>query len=203
MPLVVGLTGGIGSGKSTVSKFFADLGITIIDTDVISRELTEVNGAAISKIRETFGDNSINSVGEVDRAKMRELIFSDKEARITLEKILHPLILNEVRVQVEQVNDNYLIVVVPLLFETDDYRNIIDRTLVVDCDERQQLSRTMKRSHLSEEKVKAIIGTQTTRQQRLQKADDIILNNGDIDSLKKQVLSLHQKYLSLSKDQFR
>lgn len=201
MPFVVGLTGGIGSGKSTASKFFADLGITIIDTDVISRKLTEANGIAISRIREIFGDSSINSVGEVDRAKMRELVFSDKEARITLEKILHPLILNEVRAQIEQVTDSYAIVVVPLLFETDDYRNIVDRTLVVDCDERQQLIRTMERNHLPEEKVKAIMAAQMTRQQRPQKADDIILNDDDIDSLKEQILSLHQKYLNLCKNE--
>jgi len=197
MPFVVGLTGGIGSGKSTASKFFADLGITIIDTDVISKKLTEANGIAISRIREAFGDSSISSVGEVDRVKMRELVFSDKEARITLEKILHPLILNEVRAQIEQVTDSYAIVVVPLLFETDDYHNIVDRTLVVDCDERQQLIRTMERNHLPEEKVKAIMAAQMTRQQRSQKADDIILNDDDIDSLKEQILSLHQKYLCL------
>lgn len=200
MNFVVGLTGGIGSGKSTVSKLFEDLGITVIDTDVISRKLTEVNGIAINKIRENFGEAYTNSIEGIDRAKMRELIFSDKEARNKLEKILHPLILNEVKTQIEKVSDNYIIVVVPLLFEIDDYQNIVDRTLVVDCDERQQLIRTMARSQLSEEKVKAIMATQMTRQQRLQQADDVIANNDDIDSLKKQTLSLHQKYLSLCKD---
>ena len=153
MNFVVGLTGGIGSGKSTVSKLFEDLGITVIDTDVISRKLTEVNGIAINRIRENFGEAYTNSIEGIDRAKMRELIFSDKEARNKLEKILHPLILNEVKTQIEKVSDNYIIVVVPLLFEIDDYQNIVDRTLVVDCDERQQLIRTMARSQLSEEKV--------------------------------------------------
>ncbi|MFZ1851088.1 MAG: dephospho-CoA kinase [Nitrosomonas sp.] len=200
MSFVVGLTGGIGSGKSTVSKLFEDLGITVIDTDVISRKLTEVNGIAINRIRENFGEAYTNSIEGIDRAKMRELIFSDKEARNKLEKILHPLILNEVKTQIEQVSDNYIIVVVPLLFEIDDYQNIVDRTLVVDCDEHQQLIRTMARSQLSEEKVKAIMATQMTRQQRLQQADDVINNNDDIDSLKKQTLSLHQQYLSLYKD---
>ena len=200
MSFVVGLTGGIGSGKSTVSKLFEDLGITVIDTDVISRKLTEVNGIAINRIRENFGEAYTNSIEGIDRAKMRELIFSDKEARNKLEKILHPLILNEVKTQIEQVSDNYIIVVVPLLFEIDDYQNIVDRTLVVDCDEHQQLIRTMARSQLSEEKVKAIMATLMTRQQRLQQADDVINNNDDIDSLKKQTLSLHQQYLSLYKD---
>lgn len=192
MSFVVGLTGGIGSGKSTVSKLFEDLGITVIDTDVISRKLTEVNGIAINRIRENFGEAYTNSIEGIDRAKMRELIFSDKEARNKLEKILHPLILNEVKTQIEKVSDNYIIVVVPLLFEIDDYQNIVDRTLVVDCDERQQLIRTMARSQLSEEKVKAIMATQMTRQQRLQKSHDVIFNDEDIDHLKKQVLSLHQ-----------
>ncbi|HQU98072.1 MAG TPA: dephospho-CoA kinase [Nitrosomonas sp.] len=200
MNFVVGLTGGIGSGKSTVSKLFEDLGITVIDTDVISRKLTEVNGIAINRIRENFGEAYTNSIEGIDRAKMRELIFSDKEARNKLEKILHPLILNEVKTQIEKVSDNYIIVVVPLLFEIDDYQNIVDRTLVVDCDERQQLIRTMARSQLSEEKVKAIMATQMTRQQRLQKSHDVIFNDEDIDHLKKQVLSLHQKYMILSKD---
>ncbi len=199
MTFVVGLTGGIGCGKSTVSRLFADLGITIVDTDILARKFTEVNGLAVNAIREAFGGDCIDSVGAVDRVKMLNLIFSDNNARIRLEKILHPLILKEVKVQIKQITEAYIIIVVPLLFETHDYDNTVERVLVVDCSESLQLLRTMTRSRLSEKKVKAIMATQVTRQRRLQLADDIIINDYDIDSLKKQVLTLHKKYLILAK----
>ena len=195
MTFVVGLTGGIGCGKSTVSRLFADLGITIVDTDILAKKFTEVNGLAVNAIREAFGDGCINSVGAVDRVKMLDLIFSDNNARTRLEKILHPLILKEVTIQIKEITEAYIIIVVPLLFETHDYDNTVERVLVVDCSESLQLLRTMTRSRLSEEKVKAIMATQVTRQRRLQLADDIITNDHDIDSLKRQVLTLHKKYL--------
>lgn len=195
MAFVVGLTGGIGCGKSTVSRLFADLGITIVDTDILAKKFTEVNGLAVNAIREAFGDDYIDSVGAVDRVKMLNLIFSNNNARIRLEKILHPLILRAVTVQIKQITEAYTIIVVPLLFETHDYDNIVERVLVVDCSESLQMLRTMTRSRLSEEKVKAIMATQVTRQRRLQLADDIIINDHDIDSLKSQVLTLHKKYL--------
>lgn len=199
MTFVVGLTGGIGCGKSTVSRLFADLGITIVDTDILAKKFTEVNGLAVNAIREAFGDGCINSVGAVDRVKMLDLIFSDNSARTRLEKILHPLILKEVTIQIKEITEAYIIIVVPLLFETHDYDNTVERVLVVDCSESLQLLRTMTRSRLSEEKVKAIMATQVTRQRRLQLADDIITNDHDIDSLKRQVLTLHKKYLIFAK----
>ena len=199
MTFVVGLTGGIGCGKSTVSRLFADLGITIVDTDILAKKFTEVNGLAVNAIREAFGDGCINSVGAVDRVKMLDLIFSDNNARTRLEKILHPLILKEVTIQIKEITEAYIIIVVPLLFETHDYDNTVERVLVVDCSESLQLLRTMTRSRLSEEKVKAIMATQVTRQRRLQLADDIITNDHDIDSLKRQVLTLHKKYLIFAK----
>ncbi|GKS70426.1 dephospho-CoA kinase [Nitrosomonas sp. PY1] len=199
MAFVIGLTGGIGCGKSTVSRLFADLGVMIVDTDVIAKKFTEVNGLAVNTIREAFGSSFINSVGAVDRVKMLDLIFSDNNARARLEKILHPLILREVTIQIEQITEAYIIIVVPLLFETHDYDNSIERILVVDCNESLQLSRTMTRSRLSEEKVKAIMATQVTRQRRLLLADDVIVNDHDIDSLKKQVHALHKKYLAFAK----
>ncbi|MEK7778593.1 MAG: dephospho-CoA kinase [Pseudomonadota bacterium] len=199
MAFVVGLTGGIGCGKSTVSRLFADLGITIVDTDILAKKFTEVNGLAVNAIREAFGDGCINSVGAVDRVKMLDLIFSDNNARTRLEEILHPLILKEVTIQIKKITEAYIIIVVPLLFETHDYDNTVERVLVVDCSESLQLLRTMTRSRLSEEKVKAIMATQVTRQRRLQLADDIIINDHDIDSLKKQVLTLHKKYLIFAK----
>lgn len=200
MTFVVGLTGGIGCGKSTVSRLFADLGITIVDTDILAKKFTEVNGLAVNAIREAFGDGCINSVGAVDRVKMLDLIFSDNNARTRLEKILHPLILKEVTIQIKEITEAYIIIVVPLLFETHDYDNTVERVLVVDCSESLQLLRTMTRSRLSEEKVKAIMATQVTRQRRLQLADDIITNDHDIDSLKRQVLTLHKKYLIFAKE---
>ena len=200
MTLVVGLTGGIGCGKSTVSRLFADLGITIVDTDILAKKFTDVNGLAVNAIREAFGDGCINSVGAVDRVKMLNLIFSDNNARTRLEKILHPLILKEVTIQIKKITEAYIIIVVPLLFETHDYDNTVERVLVVDCSESLQLLRTMTRSRLSEEKVKAIMATQVTRQRRLQLADDIITNDHDIDSLKRQVLTLHKKYLIFAKE---
>jgi len=198
MTFVVGLTGGIGCGKSSATKIFSDLGVDVIDTDVISRELTQSGGSAIQMIRNTFGDAFITTDGALDRKKMRNLVFSGSDARLQLEKILHPLILEETVLQAKQTHSSYSIIVIPLLFETNDYDNIVQRTLAVDCDEQQQLSRTMARSHLAEQKVRAIMATQLLREARLQKADDIIINNQDIDHLRMQVLQLHHKYLMLS-----
>lgn len=198
MTFVVGLTGGIGCGKSSASQIFSDLGIGVVDTDVISRELTQSGGSAIRIIRNTFGDACITADGALDRTKMRNLIFSGSDARLKLEKILHPLILEETILQVQHISSPYIIIAIPLLFETNGYDNIVQRTLVVDCDEQQQLLRTMARSHLSEEKVRAIMATQLSREVRLKKADDIIINNQDLDNLRMQVLQLHHKYLMLS-----
>ena len=200
MTFIVGLTGGIGCGKSSVSQFFLDLGIDVIDTDVIARKLTQPHGLAISLIRDTFRDNLIAADGALDREKMRNLIYSDSDSRLKLEKILHPLILKETVQEIAQTRSSYIIIVVPLLFETNDYTNIIQRILVVDCEEQQQIFRTMARSNLSEQQVKAIMAAQISRKVRLQKADDVIINNQDIDYLKAQVIQLHHKYLILSEN---
>jgi dephospho-CoA kinase len=201
MTFVIGLTGGIGCGKSSASKFFADLGINVIDTDVIARELTQSGGSAIKIIQNAFGNTFIAADGALNRNKMRNLVFSDDAARSKLEKILHPLILKETALQLKQSHSSYTIIVVPLLFETNDYSKFIQRVLVIDCEEQQQLTRTMARSHLSEHKVKTIIAAQIPRETRLQKADDIIINNQDIDYLRTQIIRLHHQYLSLSKNQ--
>lgn len=200
MTFIVGLTGGVGCGKSSVSQFFLDLGIDVIDTDVIARKLTQPHGLAISLIRNTFRDNLIAADGALDREKMRNLIYSDSDSRLKLEKILHPLILKETVQEIAQTRSSYIIIVVPLLFETNDYTNIIQRILVVDCEEQQQIFRTMARSNLSEQQVKAIMAAQISRKVRLQKADDVIINNQDIDYLKAQVIQLHHKYLILSEN---
>ena len=198
MSFVVGLTGGIGCGKSIASQCFSDLGVHIIDTDVIARTITQSNGQAINAIKNAFGDTYLTKDGSLDREKMRELVFSDDDARSRLEKILHPIILNETIRQIGQARSSYVIVVVPLLFETKDYDHIVQRILVIDCDEQQQILRTMARSNLSEPQVKAIMTAQIARKERLREADDIIANNRDLDYLKTQVAALHSKYLSIS-----
>jgi dephospho-CoA kinase len=198
MTLIVGLTGGIGSGKSTVGQYFVDLGIDVIDTDVIARMLTEPGGLAINSIKNSFVQAMIATDGSLNREKMRNLIFSDNNYKLALENILHPLILTETLQQIRKALSPYIIIAIPLLFETNDYDKIIQRTLVIDCEEKQQILRTMERSKLSEDQVKAIIATQISRTHRLQKADDIIVNNLDIAYLKAQVAQLHRKYISLS-----
>lgn len=198
MTLIVGLTGGIGSGKSTVGQYFVDLGIDVIDTDVIARMLTEPGGLAMNSIKDSFGQAMIAADGSLNREKMRNLIFSDNNYKLALENILHPLILTETLQQIRKALSPYIIIVIPLLFETNDYDKIIQRTLVIDCEEKQQILRTMDRSKLSEDQVKTIIATQISRTHRLQKADDIIVNNLDIAYLKAQVAQLHRKYISLS-----
>ena len=198
MQLVIGLTGGIGCGKSLASQYFSDLGVCVIDTDVIARTITQPNGKAMVEIKNVFGISYLTKDGALDRDKMRQLIFSDKNTRLRLEKILHPIILSETVQQIASTHSPYVVVVIPLLFETKDYDTIVHRILVIDCDEQQQISRVMARNNLSEQQVKSIMATQVSRKERLQKADDIITNNQDTDYLKTEVAKLHSKYLSLS-----
>ena len=200
MPFIVGLTGGIGCGKTSASKVFANLGIDIIDTDVIAKELTQSKGAAIPTIRNVFGNTFITADGTLDRNLMRQLVFSDATYRKKLEKILHPFILSEAFHRAKSTKSSYTIMVIPLLFETSDYDKIIKRSLVIDCEEIIQITRTMKRSKLSEQEVRAIMATQISRLKRLQKADDVIINNESLDDLKKQVNQQHRKYLALLKN---
>ncbi len=197
MHLVIGLTGGIGSGKTSTAKFFADLGINVIDTDEIAHKLTQTKGAAISSIQKSFGNNFITVHGALDRNKMRDLVFSDNASLRQLEAILHPLIRKETVSLIELTSSPYIVIVVPLLLETGSYRDIVQRILVVDCDKENQVARAIKRSGLNIQKVHAIMDTQVSRQERLEQADDVIVNNMDILNLQKQVEILHQKYLNL------
>ena len=199
MPFIIGLTGGIGCGKTSASKLFANLGIDIIDTDEIARELTQSEGSVIFAIRKVFGDTYVTADGALDRNKMRQLVFSDNASRQKLENILHPFILTEAARRAKFTSSPYAIMVIPLLFETNDYDRIIQRSLVIDCDEKSQITRTMKRSKLNEQEVRSIMATQISRQKRLKKTDDVIVNNNDLAYLQKQVNSYHQKYLDLSK----
>jgi dephospho-CoA kinase len=199
MSFCIGLTGGIGCGKSAATAIFAELGAAIVDTDVISRELTGPAGAAMEAISAAFGPAYILPDGSLDRSRMRALVFSDPTQKRALEAILHPLIRGVSREQIATAQAPYVILVVPLLVETGAYRDLLDRVLVIDCDERLQMSRTMARSGLSEEEVMRIMKSQATRSDRLKSADDVIVNDDGIDRLRADVETLHQRYLHLGR----
>jgi len=195
----IGLTGGIGSGKSTVADLFAERGAAVIDTDVIAHQLTAAGGIAIAPIRACFGDAFIDAGGAMDRVRMRARVFSDPTAKQQLEAILHPLIRSETARAGERAAGSYLIFAVPLLVESGNWQQRVGRILVVDCDEQVQLQRVMQRNALTESQVRAIMATQATRQQRLQAADDVIVNDGALAALLPQVERLHALYEALSK----
>jgi dephospho-CoA kinase len=198
-PMVVGLTGGIGSGKSAVASLFAGQGIDVIDTDAISRALTAAKGAAMPLIEKTFGVAFVNADGALNRASMRNLVFTDPQAKTTLEAILHPLIRDEVSRRIKHAPSPYVILDVPLLFEAKAYPALMDTTLVVDCPEPQQISRAMARSGLTEAEVRAIMATQLPRQARIAQADQVIDNSGTLTELAEKVHWLHQAYLLQAK----
>ncbi len=194
----VGLTGGIGSGKSLVADQFAKLGAAVIDTDLIAHQLTGVGGAAMPAIHETFGDIFLTSDGALDRAAMRTHVFSDPNARKQLESILHPMIATQTRAQATSATGEYLMFVVPLLTESGQWKNRVDRVLVVDCPESLQLSRVMQRNQLSADAVQAIMATQASRAARLAIADDVIVNDDATVAVNDAVLRLHELYLTLA-----
>ena len=196
MPYCVGLTGGIGCGKSSAARLFAALGAGIVDVDDISHALTQPGGAAIAAIRDQFGAKFIAPDGSMDRTRMRERVFRDAAAKTALEAILHPLIGSAARTQAAQSTRPYLMLVVPLLLERDAYRDLVQRVAVVDCSEQQQIDRTMRRSAISEAAVRAIMAAQLPRTQRLAGADDVLHNDGGEEDLKQQVAALHAHYLT-------
>ncbi len=196
--LVVGVTGGIGSGKSEAARMFSELGAGVVDTDAVALELTKAGGAAMRDIAAAFGAQYVTADGALDRPRMRERVFSDALARNTLEAILHPLIRKQVALQIDTIKSPYALVLIPLLVETGGYPTLVERVLVVDVDEEVQIARTMARSGLTVDQVRAIMGTQATRAQRLAAADDIIDNNGSIEQLSDQVGRLHASYLEIA-----
>jgi len=194
----VGLTGGIGSGKSTVADLFAQRGAAIIDTDLIAHRLCAPGGAAVKAIRAQFGSAFIGADGAMDRAAMRAKVFSDPVAKQRLEAILHPLIRAETERAAQQAQGDYLMPVVPLLVESGDWARRVTRVLVVDCPEELQIRRVIQRNRLSETQVRAIMAQQATRAARLAAADDVIVNDADASALVPQVERLHALYLSLA-----
>ena len=197
--LVIGLTGGIGSGKTTVADGFAALGVPVIDADLIARELVEPGEAALDEIQALFGADCLTAEGRLDRARMRQRIFADDTLRHQLEAILHPEIRRRIKVLVENVRAAYCIVVIPLLLETGQ-NDLIDRVLVVDTPEEEQIKRVAARDKLSHNAVIMIMDAQADRVTRLAAADDIIVNNSDLETLMSQIRSLHRRYLELSND---
>lgn len=194
---IVGLTGGIGSGKSAAAERFRALGITVVDADVCARIVVEPNKPALKTIAEHFGSEILQADGTLDRAALRQKIFADEAERKWLEALLHPLIFEEMWSQLQSAPSPYAILESPLLIEAGQHA-ICQRTLVVDAPEALQLARAMSRDNNSAEQVKAIMATQATREQRLAKADDVILNDKDIHSLTQAVDQLHQSYLDLA-----
>jgi dephospho-CoA kinase len=197
----VGLTGGIGSGKSTVADLFAELGVPVIDTDQIARQLTAPGGAALEPIRTAFSRSVFQADGSLDRAALRRLVFADPVARRQLESILHPLIRREVERALASLDAPYVLTVIPLLVETGGYRDLLKRVLVVDCPEALQVSRVMARNGLARDEVLAILAAQATRSERLASADDVIVNTASAEALRSEVVALNQRYLTLAATQ--
>ncbi len=198
MPLIIGLTGGIGSGKTAAADLLGALGAAIVDTDAIAHELTAPAGSAMAPIRAAFGDGVVAANGALDRVAMRRRVFADPAEKARLEAILHPLIRAESTRRCAAARAPYVVLVVPLLVESGSYRDGVRRVLVVDCPEDVQVRRVMARSGLSEAEARAIMAAQASRQQRLAVADDVIVNDGDFTALRDEVARLHRKYLEMA-----
>ena len=199
LPFSIGLTGGIGSGKSTVADMFAARGASIVDTDQIAHSLTAPGGAAMPAIVAEFGPEFADANGALDRARMRGLVFADAGAKARLEAILHPRIRDAALAAAAAATGDYVIFAVPLLVESGTWRARVTRVLAVDCPEEVQIARVMARNNLPETQVRAIMAAQASRQQRLDAADDIIENGNGIEALEPQIARLHELYLAFSK----
>lgn len=194
---VVGLTGGIGSGKSAVSRRFEERGVTVVDADVVAREVVEPGTAALQAIAEHFGPAVLTASGALDRAALRQVVFADDTERKWLEQLLHPLIGEEIVRQLSGARSDYAMLVSPLLIETAQ-RDLCNRILVVDVPEAVQVDRTMARDGNTREQVERIIASQAGRQRRLDSADDVITNAGPLEELDRKVAELHQMYLEIA-----
>jgi dephospho-CoA kinase len=194
---IIGMTGGIGSGKSEALKIFESLNIKVIDLDKISKEITDTNHQAAEEIKSAFG-NVFDKDNRLDRKKLKEIIFSDKNKKINLEKILHPKILQEVKKKLNALsNESYVVIDIPLLFETNQYTSLISRSLVIDCDVNDQIERVKKRDGIDTSIIQSIINQQIDRKSRIEKGDDVVFNDGSIEKLRESIKALHKKYLNL------
>ena len=197
--MIIGLTGGIGSGKSVVGNFFTELGIDVIDADLISRNILDTNKKARKLFVKSFGNEFIDKKGNVNREQLRTSIFDDKEKKMSLESIIHPLVREEIINFTDQSKSIYKIVMVPLIYETQS-SNFYEKIIVIDCDEQEQIERASKRDRKSKENILSIIKTQASRNERNSIADFIILNDSSIEDLRLKVIQVHQKLLGINID---
>ncbi len=198
-PLRIGLTGGIASGKSTVTQRFTELGIPVIDADVASRSVVEPGKPGLTQVIERFGPKVLDARGHLDRKALRSLIFDDPDSRRALDAILHPLIREEMEREAAAAQGPYVVMAIPLLVESGKARRRVDRVLVVDAEETLQIQRLRARDGSSEEEARAILASQTSRSARLAEADDVLLNTGSVADLRQAVDRLHEQYLQLAK----
>ena len=197
MTMVIGLTGGIGSGKTTVANVFAEYGIDLIDADIIARDVVAIGSVGLARITEKFGNRILLDDGNLDRSQLRTAIFSDPQLKNWLNQLLHPLIREKMLADIDRATSPYCLLIVPLMIE-NNLQTLTDRLLVVDVDQQTQIMRTQQRDNVSLEQINNILAAQASRQQRLDAADDIICNNGDNQALLTQVAQLHQHYLALA-----
>ena len=197
--LVIALTGGIGSGKSEAAKQFTNIGVPVVDLDVIAHELTAIGAPILSEIKNIFGHDFFNKDGSLNRTKLREHVFNNPIERLKLEALIHPAIHTKALEQLAENEHNshplYQILVIPLLFENNRYDDVINKILVIDCDENNQISRAMARSKMTESEVKAMMRAQVTRATRLSRADEVIINNGSLTELSENISLIHKKFI--------
>ena len=197
--MIIGLTGGIGSGKSAAAALFKDIGIDLIDADDLARDSLSINSEGYKLFIEEFGDKYLDENKNINRELIRKLIFNDSDAKSKLENIIHPIVRSGIETFIKNTKSDYCIIVVPLIFETNSSK-IYDRVLVTDCDVEVQISRTSKRDNQTKSDIENIVNKQATREQRLSIADDVIVNNGSLDLLRNEVLKIHKKYLEIVKN---
>ena len=197
--MIIGLTGGIGSGKTAAADYFIDLGVDVIDADMAAKNALQKNSKGYDLFINKFGNKYLDSNKNINRELIRKLIFNDSDAKSKLENIIHPIVRSGIETFIRNTKSNYCIIVVPLIFETNSSK-IYDRILVIDCDVDVQISRTSKRDNQAKSDIENIINKQATREQRLSIADDVIVNNGSLDLLRMEVLKIHKKYLEIVKN---